>query len=286
VAPPVAPPEASRLALTPPQAVAETTLLRWRPPVSASPGRTLLLGHGAGSSVRHGLLGGIAAALAARGDTVVGFNFADAEAGRRFPDPPARLEAAFRDALAAAAGQRAEGAAGQPLVLGGRSMGGRIASHLAAQGVPCAGLALLGYPLHPAGRPQPLRTAHWPALGALRVPLLFVQGDRDRLCDLDVLERERRLLGEAPVRLHVLAGADHEFRGRGRSPARVAAEVAEVAEVVAAWAAGLPRQAGPPPGAGDFRDARPEPGTGGRLGAPKPVRATQPREHTRTTADR
>ncbi len=246
-------------------------MLRWRPPAPHSPcGRILLLGHGAGSNVRHPLLGGIAAALAGRGATVVGFNFAYAEAGRRFPDPAARLEAAFRDALGPVARHRTEGEAGWPLVLGGRSMGGRIASHLAAQGVPCAGLALLGYPLHPAGRPDRLRTGHWRALRALRVPLLFVQGDRDRLCDLELLERERRLLGDAPVRLHVLDGADHEFRVRGRVPAEVAAEVAEV---VAAWAASLPVP--PLVRSEDFRDAGPEPTAGGSLGAPKTDRVKQ-----------
>jgi predicted alpha/beta-hydrolase family hydrolase len=111
----------------------------------------------------------------------------------------------------------------RPLVLGGRSMGGRIASHLATQGEPCAGLALIGYPLHPAGRPERLRSAHWPAL---RVPVLFVQGDRDRLCDLELLERERRRLpGRTGSRVHLLAGADHGLRMRGRDPQQVSAEV-------------------------------------------------------------
>ncbi len=243
-------PEASRLRLTPPQAVADTTILRWHP-LSPPPsrGRTLLLGHGAGSSVRHPLLAGIAAALAERGSTVAGFNFAYAEAGRRRPDPPARLEAAFRDALTALSLPGRNAKDGRALVLGGRSMGGRIASHLAAQGVACAGMALLGYPLHPAGRPERLRTAHWPALRSLRVPLLFVQGDRDRLCDLDLLERERRLLGDTPVRLHVLAGADHGFRVRGRDPTDVAVEVAEV---VTAWLASLPSPSTSPSTASGF----------------------------------
>jgi uncharacterized protein len=188
-----------------------------------------VLGPAAGTQVTHPPLARVAAGLAGRGYPVVGFNFAYAEAGRRLPDPPARLEAAFRDVVAFAR-RRLD----RRLVLGGRSMGGRIASRIAAAGEPCAGLALLGYPLHPAGRPERLRTAHWPELA---VPVLFVQGDRDALCDLDLLERERRArLGQVATRLHVLDGADHGFRVRGRDRGQV---LDEVAGVVAGWLEGL-----------------------------------------------
>jgi predicted alpha/beta-hydrolase family hydrolase len=224
-------PERLRLPLTAPQAVADTSALLWRPSgESARPG--LVLGHSAGTPVTDPLLGRIAAGLAGHGHPVLAFNFAYSEAGRRPPDPAARLEAAFGDAVAFAR-PLLEG----PLLLGGRSMGGRIASHLAARGEPCGGLVLLGYPLHPARRPERLRTAHWPDL---RVPMLFVQGDRDRLCDLDLLERERRrLLGRVDARVHPLAGADHGFRVRGRPPQRV---TDEVVAVVAGWLATLALQ--------------------------------------------
>jgi predicted alpha/beta-hydrolase family hydrolase len=219
--------------------VADSGALLWAAPGGAGGGggAGLVLGHSAGARVTDPPLGHVAAGLAARGHPVLGFNFAYSEAGRRLPDPAARLESAFRDAVALA-----RPLLGGPLVLGGRSMGGRIASHLAAQGEPCAGLVLLCYPLHPAGRPERLRTAHWPAL---RVPLLFVQGDADDLCDLDLLERERRLhLGGADSRVHVLAGADHDLRVPGRPHAQV---LDEVVAVVAEWlrAAALQAAAGP-----------------------------------------
>lgn len=223
-------PRRRRLALTQPQAVKQTTVLEWQPGHADGEALGLVLGHGAGTQVTHPLLARVAAGLADRGYPAIAFNFAYAEAGRRSPDPPARLEAAFRDAVGFARRRLGK----RQLVLGGRSMGGRIASHLAAAGEPCAGLALLGYPLHPAGRPERLRTDHWPELA---VPVLFVQGDRDALCHLDLLERERRAhLGQVATRVHVLAGADHNFRVRGRDQGQV---LDEVAAVVAGWLAGL-----------------------------------------------
>ncbi len=221
--------------------MADTSALLW-PAAGSGPaarpglGPGLVLGHGAGTRVTHPLLGRIAAGLAAHGHPVLSFNFAYSEVGRRPPDPAARLEAAFRDAVALA--RSLPDLLDRLLVLGGRSMGGRIASHLAARGEPCAGLALLGYPLHPAGRPERLRTAHWPDL---RVPVLFVQGDRDSLCDLDLLERERRrLLGRVQTSVHVLADADHSFRVRGQPQGRV---LDEVVTVVAEWLGALALQA-------------------------------------------
>ncbi|HEX8860881.1 MAG TPA: alpha/beta family hydrolase, partial [Actinomycetes bacterium] len=199
-----------RLPLRQPQAVEDTTALQWEPAGGAGQARPgVVLAPGAGSQVTGPSLCGVAAGLAARGHPVLAFNFAYAERRRPFPDPPARLESAWRDAVAFALARL-----GGPLVLGGRSMGGRIATHLAAAGERCAGLALLAYPLHPPGRPQRLRTDHWPRL---TVPVLFVQGDHDELCDLDLLEWERRgRLGGAPSRLHLLRGADHEFQVPGR----------------------------------------------------------------------
>lgn len=219
-----------RLPLSQPQVVEDTTVLQWQPAGGAGQPRPgVVLAPGAGSQVSGPSLGGVAAGLAARGHPVLAFNFAYAERRRPFPDPPARLESAWRDAVAFARA-RLRG----PLVLGGRSMGGRIATHLAAAGEPCAGLALLAYPLHPPGQPERLRTDHWPRL---TVPVLFVQGDHDELCDLDLLERQRReRLGGAPSRLHLLAGADHDLQVPGRDRDAV---LDEVAAVVAGWAAGL-----------------------------------------------
>ncbi len=208
--------ECLRVPLSPPQSLAETSGLLWR---CSGPGPGLVLGHTAGSSIADPVLRTVSRRLAESGHPVLCFNFAYAELGRRPPDPPARLRSAFRDAIIAARTQWGD----RPLLLGGRSLGGRVASLLVAEGEPCAGLVLLGYPLHPAGRPESLRTAHWPRLG---VPALFVQGDRDRLCDLDRFAAERVALPSAD--LHVVRGADHGFRVRrsdGRNPAEVSDEV-------------------------------------------------------------
>jgi uncharacterized protein len=219
--------------MTSPQAVTHTSAVLWQPDEDRG-GLAFVLGHGAGTDFTNPLLRAVGRGLAEHGFPVMAFNFAYTEAGRKRPDPAPRLEAAYRDALTVA--QEALGAEG-PLVLGGRSMGGRMASHLAADGVRCAGLVFLAYPLHPAGRPERLRTAHWPRLG---VPLLFISGDRDRLCDLDLLDRERQghLRGVAH-RVHVLEGADHGFAVR-KSDGRTDAEIlGEIVEVIADWAEGL-----------------------------------------------
>jgi uncharacterized protein len=223
-----------RVPLTSPQAVTHTSAVVWEPDPRPRRKRVgVVLAHGAGTDMTSTVLCGLARGLAQRGHPVVTFNFAYTEANRRRPDPGPRLEGTFRDVLTAVRGRLGDG----PPVLGGRSMGGRIGSQLVAQGEACAGLALLGYPLHPAGKPDRLRTAHWPAL---RGPILFVQGDRDRLCDLALLERERRdKLVAADTRLHVVAGADHGF-GVRKADGRAALDVlAEVVEVTAAWIHGI-----------------------------------------------
>lgn len=216
-----------------PQAVTSTSAVLWQPEADRG-GLAFVLAHGAGTDFTNPLLRGVGRGLAERGFPVMVFNFGYAEAGRKRPDAAPRLEAAYRDAVREA--QEALGVE-RPLVLGGRSMGGRMASHIVADGARCAGLVFLGYPLHPAGRTEKLRTGHWPALD---VPLLFVSGDRDRLCDLELLDRERsaHLRGVAH-RLHVVAGADHGFATRkadGRSDVEV---VTEIIDVVADWAEGL-----------------------------------------------
>lgn len=210
-----------RVPLRPPQAVAHTSAVLWWPH-DESRRIGLVLAHGAGTDVSNPVLLAVGRGLADRGYPVLTFNFAYAETGRKQPDPPARLESAFRDAITVAS----EAMGDRALILGGRSMGGRIASRLAAQGEPCAGLVLLAYPLHAARRPERLRTDHWPQLA---VPVLFVQGDRDRLCDLTLLERERRAhLTGTDSSLYVVAGADHAFAVRkadGRGPGAVLDEI-------------------------------------------------------------
>jgi hypothetical protein len=142
----------------------------------------LVLGHGAGGGQQSRFMVEAARAFAARGITTATFDFPYVTAGRKVPDKAPVLEGSWRDAMAAA---RAHAAfAGLPLFIGGKSMGGRIASHLAAAGDPAAGLVCLGYPLHPPKQPEKLRVAHLPNL---KLPTLVLQGKRDEFGSPDDL---------------------------------------------------------------------------------------------------
>lgn len=181
----------------------------------------LVLAPGAGSNMESPLLAYLQRELS---QSVLGvrFNFPYQESGRGGPDPQPRLEAAYR-AVIAWLRAHPEFAPG-PIVAGGKSMGGRIASHLAASGEPLAGLVFLGYPLHPPGQPGRRRDAHLPAIAC---PMLFVQGSRDRLCTLDLLRPVLEKL-KAPYRLHVIDEGDHSFKvpkRTGRTEADVFAEI-------------------------------------------------------------
>jgi hypothetical protein len=200
-------------------------------PAGFAPGETpaVLLAHGAGNDMDSPFMTRIHAALAARGLLAARFNFPYTEAGRKAPDRAPRLEQTWR-AVAAWLRGHPEHPPG-PLFAGGKSMGGRMASHLAAAGEPFAGLVFLGYPLHPPRQPGKLRAEH---LSRIRVPMLFVQGTRDPLCDLALLERALVDV-TAPVRLHRVEEGDHSFKlpkRAGRSEEEV---LEEVADVVAAW---------------------------------------------------
>jgi predicted alpha/beta-hydrolase family hydrolase len=191
----------------------------------------VVLGHGAGADMTNAFLSAVHEGLAARGALVLKFNFAYTEAGRRAPDPPARLLATFRAAVAWLDAQPA--ARGLPRILGGKSMGGRIASHLVAAGDPADGLLFLGYPLHPAGRPKQLRDAH---LSAIAAPMLFVAGTRDPLCDLALLGPVLERLGRRAT-LAVIEDGDHSLHVRKSSGRDDAAATAEVIAACAQWLA-------------------------------------------------
>jgi predicted alpha/beta-hydrolase family hydrolase len=194
---------------------------------------TLVLAHGAGSGMRSPFMAGIAEGLAARGVATLRFEFPYMAAGRRAPDRPERLVESWRAAFAAAS----ERAAGTPLA-GGKSMGGRIASMAAADGMPAAGLVFLGYPLHPPGRPERIRDAHLPSV---TVPMLFVQGTRDTFARPDLLDTVLARLGARAVHLEV-EGGDHSFRvpGHRRDSHAIGVSLAEpVAEFVSRVAASV-----------------------------------------------
>jgi predicted alpha/beta-hydrolase family hydrolase len=190
----------------------------------------LLLGHGAGGDHRAPLLAQLAHSLARRGVAVGRFDFDYRAAGKKLPDPMPRLEARYERALADVAAR----APGVPLFVGGKSMGGRVATHLAARGVACAGVVLLGYPLHPAGKKDRLRDAHLPAVTA---PMLFVQGTRDDLCDLALLAPVLARCGDRAL-LHVVADGDHSLEVRRSSGRTKEQALAEIVDVVAAFLRG------------------------------------------------
>lgn len=181
----------------------------------------VLLAPGAGGSADSPAFLGFAGKVADAGVPVARMDFPYRLAGRRRPDLPAVLEASVRERAAGFAQELGVGSAA--LVLGGRSMGGRICSQVVAAGFPAAGLALVSYPLHPPGRPERLRTAHFPAL---RVPCLFVSGTRDAFGAPDELEREASAI-PGPVSHVWLEGGDHGL----------AKFSAAAAEAVAKWLA-------------------------------------------------
>lgn len=186
------------------------TALVYAAPPRQRAGIGLLLAHGAGGNQMSPFMVEFAKGLAERGIDAVTFNFVYSEQKRRLPDRNDKLEACWR-AMVAAAGTGALGPeiAGGALAIGGKSMGGRIASQVAAAGAQgVAGLVLLGYPLHPPGRPDQLRIRHLPSIP---VPMLIVQGERDAFGTPDELRPVLRPL-EAKSELYVVAGGDHSFK--------------------------------------------------------------------------
>lgn len=183
----------------------ETTALFYRAPEPM--GATLILAHGAGAPQRHPFMVDTARRLAARGIDVVTFDFLYTERGRKLPDRNDTLEACWRAVIA---GVRARlGLPTASLFIGGKSMGGRIATQvaIAQEGPPLRGLVLLGFPLHPLGKPAVRRDGHLPSVP---VPMLFVQGTRDELGSAKEMERVAARLGSGS-RVHAVVGGDHSF---------------------------------------------------------------------------
>lgn len=192
-----------------------------------------VLAHGAGAGMEHPFMSRIAGALATRGVATLRYQFPYMAAGRRAPDRAPALESAVRAAVAEARRLEPE----LPLLAGGKSMGGRMTSRAQAEtpldGV--RGLVFLGFPLHAAGRPDDARAAH---LERVALPMLFVQGTRDRLADLDLMRGVCAGLG-ARATLHVVEGGDHSFHVLKRSGRTDEEALQQVARTVAEWAAGL-----------------------------------------------
>ncbi|HEX2051566.1 MAG TPA: alpha/beta family hydrolase [Actinomycetota bacterium] len=189
----------------------------------------VVLGHGAGAGMDNDFMVAVARGLAERGAAAWRFNFAYVERGRRAPDRQDVLERTYADVAEHVRAH--EGAA--RLVLGGKSLGGRIASHVVASGTRADGLLFLGYPLHPPGRPDRIRDAH---LRGIEVPMLFVEGTRDPFCPLDTLERVRATL-TAPTDVVVIEDGDHSFKVRKSSGRGTPEAWAEVVTAAATWLA-------------------------------------------------
>lgn len=196
-------------------------------------GAALIVGHGAGAGQQSSFIVSFARALAGLGADVVTFNFLYTEQRRPLPDRAPLLEACYR-AVVEAVRERVE-SAGTALFIGGKSMGGRIATQVAAAdpGAPIAGLVLLGYPLHPPGRPERRRDAHLPAV---KRPMLFVQGSRDAFGTPDELESILASLVPPPT-LHVVEGGDHSFKRTRTDAAAQAAIDDDIRRRVAGWIA-------------------------------------------------
>jgi len=198
---------------------------------------SLVLGHGAGAGQFSGFMIGVAEGLSARGVDVVTFNFPYMEAGRRVPDPAPRLEACYRDVMDWVAG-RSE--LPEALFIGGKSLGGRIATQVAAsrlvllrQRDRLAGIVALGYPLHPPAKPTQLRTAHLSGIG---VPMLVVQGSRDVFGT--PIELHAAFARDAPrleATVHVVDGGDHSLKVPLKSQSSQAQVYEETAVTIVNW---------------------------------------------------
>jgi len=187
----------------------------------------LVVGHGAGAGQKSPFMVRTAEGLAARGIATATFDFPYITAGRHVPDRAPVLEQAWRDAIARAQQELS----GLPLFIGGKSMGGRISSQVAAQEIEgVSGLIFLGYPLHPPGKPEQRRDAHLPAV---RQPMLFVQGTRDAFGTADEIRALLPRLQRAT--LHEVPGGDHSFKVSGRGAAKPDAVLAGILDVVGAW---------------------------------------------------
>ena len=182
-------------------------------------GAALILGHGAGAGQRSTFMVDFARAISSRGVDVITFNFPYTEQRRRIPDRAPVLEACYRAVIASV--HAALPAAKRALFIGGKSMGGRIATQVAAAdpALPIAGLVLLGYPLHPPGRPTERRDKHLPEVGR---PMLFVQGARDAFGTPAELGPVVETIGPL-ASIHVVAGGDHSLKLARKDPAQAAA---------------------------------------------------------------
>jgi len=187
-----------------------------------------VLAHGSGAGMNHPFMAAVAAELALRGIGTLRYQFPYMERGAKRPDPPRLAQATVRAAVGAALDLLPE----SPLIAGGKSFGGRMTSQAQAaplQGV--CGLAFLGFPLHPAGRPSQERAAH---LFDVQIPMLFLQGTRDTLASLDQIESLCKKLGKRAT-LKLFADADHFFHVPARTGRKDAQVLGDMIDAFVTW---------------------------------------------------
>jgi uncharacterized protein len=205
---------------------ASVSALLIRPP---QPRACYVFAHGAGAGMTHSSMEAIATGLGERGIATLRYQFPYMEKASKRPDPPAVAHAAVRAAVA----QAAQSCPGLPIIAGGKSFGGRMTSQ--AQAIaPLAGvrgLAFLAFPLHPAGKPSSERAKH---LSDVKIPMLFLQGTRDALAELSLLEPVVKSLGSLAT-LHLVKEADHSFHVLARSGRNDREVMNELLDAFAAW---------------------------------------------------
>jgi predicted alpha/beta-hydrolase family hydrolase len=192
-----------------------------------------VLAHGAGAGMKHPFMAAVAAELWQHGIATLRYQFPYMERGAKRPDPPRLAQAAVRAAVAAAARALPD----LPLIAGGKSFGGRMTSQAQAhEPLPgLRGLAFLGFPLHPAGKPSRERAKH---LDDVRIPMLFLQGTRDTLAALGELEPVCKALGDRAT-LKLFADADHSFHVPARTGRTDAQVRGGVCDALTAWIDGV-----------------------------------------------
>lgn len=202
----------------------DETSAEYEPAEGGEQGTVFVAAHGAGGGMNDHAMTQTAGALRSRGIGVVRFNFLYKERKSGRPDPMPRL----KECVAAVVSRARDELGPKTLIIGGRSMGGRAASMLAADGFACDGLLLLAYPLHSPGQPEKLRDAHLPGI---RVPVLCINGTRDPFCTRELMEKVLESV-TTEWEMHWVEGADHSFhvpKSSGRTDAEVLDEIGDTA---------------------------------------------------------
>ena len=197
-------------------------------------GTTIILGHGAGANQLHGFMRLFANGLSGRGFDVMTFNFVYMEHGKGAPDKKAKLESCYMAVIREAVKHKK--LKGNRLLIGGKSMGGRIASQVAAENPENVdGLVFLGYPLHPPGQPDKLRTEHWEKI---KCPMLFLQGTRDPFGSPDEIKPFVKKF-KLQAKMYPIETGDHSFKVQKSAGVTQDAVYEKAMDEILAWAQDL-----------------------------------------------